>query len=643
MMRIQLNYTVIKRPEALENLANKVEGAHIVGIDLETEGFDPMRGRIRLVSLNIDGFCCVIDLFETQTFEPLCSALKQTNAIFVGQNLKFDQKWLWYHHKLRLRKIFDTMRASYIYYNGLDRRHDLYSLYDRELDCDPIVKDLGASNWSGPLTQEQYDYAAEDITMLPLLRDALRKKLIKDGLTEVGLREMAVVFPEARMELNGFRVDGKLWQEQAEEARLKEYEMRLQLLRQMPAPGKQGWLFSNEAMAQPLLDPVSFEDDESDEEEPEDDNTTLAKIFRDRMPKKKRGKKEFFNVESNKHVLASLQKLDLRDDEGKLISSTSEIVLAGFASRYPIIKDLLAHREWATRLKMFGNEYLKFINPVTGRIHGNLFAFTGAGRYAMRSPNLLQLPRSKTVRKCFKPLPKKKLIIADLSQAELRIMAQLSKDHELIQAYANGVDIHTQTAEMLTGLNLATLSESERKAKRQLAKAVNFGLIYGLGAAKFVLYARASYGVTVSLKEAEEIIRKFFAFYKGIKKWQQQVQQHLKPTGEVWTLGKRRRFLDPVKDHNAYYNTPDQGTGADGLKEALIAIQDLLDTKYEGRAILVLSVHDEIILEADDDEELLKELLHDLERVMAEGLGKFVTVVPVLAEGGYGTDWASKN
>ena len=958
------DYQYITRAEDLGQIANEVSSAKVIGMDTETEGFDPYLGRIRLLSLNVDGRVYVIDLFQTKTLVPLDEAMRETPAVWVAQNLKFDAKWLWHHYKIRLKTVFDTMRASYLIYNGLNKKHGLYDLYDRELDLDPVAKDLGGSNWSGPLSEEQLDYAAEDVILLPRLRDILRAKLIEDGLGKVGLLEMQVVFPEARMELAGFRLDTRMWLELAEETRLREHALRLELLHELPTPGKQRWLFAPDKLEAPLLGPRPQEDLD-DDEDPEDDDSVISRIFREGKVKKKKGGKSFFNVESNKQVLDSLRRMGLQDDEGKLIASTSELVLAGYAKEYAIVRKLLKHREYATQLKMFGPEYLKFVHPITGRIHGGLFPFTGAGRYSMSRPNLLQLPRDKRFRQCFRPKPGKKLVICDFSQIELRLMAQLSKDEALISAYSRGLDVHKQTAEAVTGIKLDSVSKERAKELRQLAKACiaegqlvltsnglkpiesvdlsdylwdgtdwvahegvvykgyqevltydgltatkdhqvylaaggciefgaaaagnrrlgvggdgevplrydhpngkgsaqwvtpsrrdlqclsedvvavdvqystreddgvyvpassqvrqrststsvggalrrdvtavhsggqrtlqelwgsghsakvrqqrtlhsldagsstarglqrgadrpreqrralrtrqlavgistgeltqqaqqrvgrllrggsggngsarshqkgfstvyvgsryrpqlykskttqyrvvrnlatrwshrradtattfahvydivnagpqhrfvvqnrvvancNFGLIYGLGAAKFVLYSQASYGVTFSFKQAQDTVTKFFDLYKGVKAWHQQTIQFRKPSGQTRTLSGRRRFLDPVFNHNAFLNTPCQGTGADGLKRALYLVMNLLDTKYAGRAEMVLAVHDEIILEADDDPEMLQTLLHDLTACMEEGMAEFVTVVPVIAEGGIGDSWAEK-
>lgn len=654
---MKLNYRYVTAADELGSIANQIAAAKVIGADTETLGFDPYTGKVRLLSLNIDGNCYVIDLFQTKTIHPLDTALNRTEAVLVLQNAKFDQKWLWHHYKIKFNKLFDTMRASYLIYNGLStaKKHDLWSLYDRELDLDPSTPDLGGSDWSGSLSKEQLDYAAEDITLLPRLREILRKKLIELGMSRIGLIEMQAVYAEARMELAGFRLDAKMWLEQAEETAKREYALRLELLHELPSPSRQGDLFSKDKLEVPFLGlregweakkyhhPTQPYPEDAGEELPEDDDTFYAQLFRDyKKTKFKKTREDYFNIESSAQILAALRRMELRDETGRLIPSTSELVLAGFAKDHLVVRKLLKHREYATRLKMFGADYLKFIHPITGRIHGSLFAFTGAGRYSMTKPNLLQLPRDKAYRSCFRPKSGRKLVLADFSQIELRGMAQLTRDPALIAAYAEGRDVHKQTAAAVTGIDLNTVSAARLKELRQLAKAVNFGLIYSLGAAKFVLYAQASYGVTITLKEAELIIRKYFELYKGVKKWQQDVFRYIKPRGKTSTILGRLRYLDPQFNHGSYLNTPCQGSCADGLKLTLPLLMNLLDTKYAGRVEFVLSVHDEIILEADDDPILLQELKKDLEQCMVEGMSEVITVVPVVAEGAIGQSWAEK-
>jgi DNA polymerase I-like protein with 3'-5' exonuclease and polymerase domains len=252
-------------------------------------------------------------------------------------------------------------------------------------------------------------------------------------------------------------------------------------------------------------------------------------------------------------------------------------------------------------------------------------------------PNLQQIPRNKNFRACFTPGPGKKLVIADYSQIELRLVAEISRDKMMTDAYKRGEDIHRLTAALVNGVTLDQVT----KEQRQMAKAINFGLIYGIGPDKLVIYSQTAYGVTMSRNQAEVFRKKYFEAYPGIAAWHKKVFNEDKRRRMTRTLSGRMRFLEDPNAHNEFANTPVQGSGADGLKCSLKVVHERLK-KYDGRVKMVHMVHDEIILECDDEPELLKAAQHDLEQGMVEGIAPFMKNVPVEAEGGIGDSWADK-
>jgi DNA polymerase I-like protein with 3'-5' exonuclease and polymerase domains len=319
------------------------------------------------------------------------------------------------------------------------------------------------------------------------------------------------------------------------------------------------------------------------------------------------------------------------------IDNTSEITLAMCAKDFPIIKKILEWRGYSQSVKTFGVEYLKHISPVTQRIHTNYYPFTGAGRYASSDPNLQQIPRKKEFRACFRAPPGKKLVVSDYSQIELRIAAELAEDETLMGVYQRGEDAHAQTASLVSNIPL----DQVKKEQRQMAKAVNFGLIYGMAAPKLVQYAQANYGVSMSVPEAETFRNRYFEGYAGIKSWHRDIfSDHNKRSGMTRTVAGRLRYLKP-ESHNEFANTPVQGTGADGLKCSLWLVYERMK-KYNGAARMIHMVHDEIIVEADEDPDLLKSVQRDLEEGMIEGIQPMLRKVPVVVEGGIGESWAEK-
>jgi DNA polymerase I-like protein with 3'-5' exonuclease and polymerase domains len=590
-------YEVVRSADRLQAVAADIEAAEVISFDLETTGLSPHTSQIRILSLNTGNRVYVIDAFQTQTLEPVIEALRVSRGVKLGHNLKFDQKFLLHFYGLELWPVFDTYRASCLIYNGKfsgKGTQDLYALYARELQIGPEAPDLGGSDWSAPvLTQSQLDYAAEDVIHLPKLRACLKPKLAEHHLNSVAMIEFRAILPEAAMELAGFHFDQTSWLALAEENALQAKRLQRELLHELPHPANQ--------LALPGFDPD-------------------------------------FNLSSPAQLLKALQMVGLD------IENTSEITLAMFAKEFPIVKKILNWRGYSQAVKTFGPDYLKHVNSATNRIHTNYYPYTGAGRYASSDPNLQQIPRPLKPRRqpcefreCFRAPPGKKLVLADYSQIELRIAAELAEDQTLMGVYIRGEDAHAQTASLVAHCPLDQVT----KDQRQMAKAVNFGLIYGMAAPKLVQYAQANYGVSMSLDEAELFRTRYFEAYSGIKSWHGQIfSDYNKRKGVTRTVAGRLRYLQPDA-HNEWANTPVQGTGADGLKCSLAVVYRRLK-KYNGAARMIHMVHDEIILEVDEAPELVAAVQKDLEEGMIEGMQPLLRKVPVVVEGGSGDTWAAK-
>ena len=440
-------YTVVNDEHLLAGIAREIESADVIGLDLETAkiggggSFDPLTGRPRLFSVNTGQGLYLIGLYKTKTLGPVLDAFRRTKGVTVGQNMKFDQKWLLWHFDLEIGKLFDTLRASSIIYAGLPGlKHDLWSLYKRELGEAATVEDLGGSDWDGTLTQRQLDYAADDIDKLPRLRDVLKPKIVQAGLVKIAQLEFNAVLPEACMELNGFFLDKGMWLTRTASDRVQLERLRASLLSKLPNPSNQLGLFGPSP----------------------------------------------FNLDSPDQILKSLCMMGVKqkwkDPETGLtktvpLMDTKEMTLAMEADRWPILKEFIEYRGYAQAVKSFGEEYLKHIHATTGRIHSSYFPFTDTGRYANRGPNLQQVPRGGAFRDCFRAAEGRSLAICDWSNIEMRIVAEVSKDPVLIKVFQDDRDAHYATASLVTGK-----PESEIvKAERQQAKPVNFGFCIAEG------------------------------------------------------------------------------------------------------------------------------------------------------------------
>ena len=595
-----LDYEFITRASDLDCVAREVLKAPLVGLDIEATDLDPRYGEIRLVQLIVPGEenggrgrIFVLDLFETQGLGPVLSALRETEAIFIVHNAKFEQKWLWWKYRLRLWPVFCTFRASALIYNGKKGlKHDLDSVVTRELNEVPVNVGQGKSDWSGRLTQAQKDYAAEDVLRLFPLRVTLKRKLTEDGLLTAALIEFGVVFAEGRTELNGFPLDTAKWRALAKANGEERYRLREELLCDLPHP-----------MNQIALPGMSCD----------------------------------WNVDSPKQVLASLRLLGL-----KSIDSTQEIVLAQFAKKYAPVRKLLEYRHVAQLVKTYGMKFLRHVEK-DGRIHPDYYGLLVTGRYSANK-SVQQIPRAPVFRACFRPKPGRRFVGADYSGIEMRLCAEISGDPVLTQVFLDGLDAHRATAAVIMEMALDEITSGQR----QNAKPVNFGLIYGMMPEKLVLYAMANYGVTLSLTQARKYRQRYFERYKGIEFWHRRVLRDGQRQGFSRTLSGRIRYLNPHEAFNEYYNNPVQGSGADALKTSLAIVQDRIDNLFgispaetpDAPVQLVHHVHDEILTEADDDHEMIRAVEIELSEGMKEGMEKFVKNVPVVVDPSNGYSWA---
>jgi len=746
-----LTYDYVTSFEVLGQIAREVESLPWHALDLETTALNPRDGQIRLCSINTGARCYVIDLFKTGTLGPVAEALARTPGLTIGQNLKFDQKWLLYKCDIELKRVFDTFRASNLIHNGHKFiEHDLYALYRRELNIGPEAPDLGGSGWTqNELTREQLDYAAEDVTHLPALYTSLRAKLIKEGLVRIAAIEFGAILPEAAIELNGFGFDKEKWRTLAQMNAARARALQALLTHELPNPSDQ--------LVLPGIVP---------------------------------GKKLRFNLDSPAQALESFRRLGvtqrIRNPETNQMQTvplqdTNEMTLAMLAAQHPIIEKFIEYRGYAQRVKSFGENYFAHVSPKTGRIHTDFWPFTGAGRYACvvaetpvltltgakpiievragdrvwthrnrwrvvkafipqgirptysvklstggtltctgthrlllsdrrwlsvqemltngrkmpcfelyagqarpvvivedidfigntevydltveedesyetygvfshnsSKPNLQQIPRDKDYRACFVAGEGCELAIGDYSNIEMRLVAEVSGDERLIKIFADGKDAHRETAALLT----LTAPEQVTKDQRQQAKPVNFGFCYGMFPARLVLYARSSYGVTLSEKQASVFRTRYFEAYKGVAAWHERAFAAGERQKAAWTIWRRRRILDSDSEHNAFLNSPIQGCGADGLKNSLPLIYQRCKKLSGGSVLLekgarlgmVHMVHDENVIEhRNEGPEFSKYVQAQLAEAMIEGMAPMMQKVSTTVETGGGPSWASKS
>jgi DNA polymerase-1 len=434
-----------------------------------------------------------------------------------------------------LSPVFDTMLADQVLRTDLRDRHGLKDLVQYYLGED-LSKEEQLSDWSGELTPEQLAYAARDSQVLLLLYDKLLAEASKAGVLPILELEHRALPSVVSMTLDGLGIDWDKWVALCE-ARRSEME-RLSETLAGKVPGTVNWM-------------------------------------------------------SSQQVVPALNSL------GVTVENCQKKTLSRHRDAHPVMPQVISYRECKSLLSKYNEKWEKHINPVTGRIHGS-FHQLGArtGRFSVSNPPLQGLPREGGYRDCIVLREGHRLLVADWSQVEVRIAAEMSSDKAMQNIFLRGQDIHREVARKL--LNLPANATVPNEA-RQLAKAVVFGLIYGMRPKSLVVYARDNYKVTMTLPEAVRFVDLFFQMFPDLRRWQKQEQSRLERERRVETrtvLG-RRRWVDLDRDgHTAWnqiLNTPVQGSGADALKLAVALLEE--EQESLPGASLVLVVHDEIVLE----------------------------------------------
>lgn len=592
LSEMEIYFQLINDAEGVRKVCNELKNEDYLGFDTETTELDPYDGILRLIQLSSGKSTYVIDLKpfaekgELKTareLAPLREILSASKPIKVAHNAKFDAKWVRHHLGTDVGGIFDTLLASQLIAAGdQERRHGLAEVVSFFLGVE-LDKTEQVSDWKAPeLTASQIQYAAKDAAIMLELREKIEERLKQDGLMTVANLEFDCVMPIAAMELNGFYLDETCWREQIEKVKKEQKRVALELQQMLSAGVAQASLFG------------------------------MAEI----------------NLDSQTQVTEALKNLGVPVPE-----TTRGWQLEPLATDFPVVAKLLEYRSVAKSVSSFGENLLEFIKPQTGRLHSD-FRQIGAptGRFSSSKPNLQQIPHDEAYRRCFRAPQGKKLVIADYSQIELRILADFSGDENFIKAFESGADFHTITASQVFNVK----PEEVTGEQRAFAKRLNFGVVYGIGAQRFALMTG------LSQAQAEDTMRKYFATYRGLDAWLREagrkaVQDRISRTAS----GRMYRFRFDENDRSQVgaaqrngKNFPIQGTSADILKRALY----LLHQKIKGTsAKLVNIVHDEIIVESDSEEAEMT--MRNLKDAMLEAGAEYLKKVPVKVDVKISDEW----
>jgi DNA polymerase-1 len=565
----------------LDTVLSTLCAAPLLAVDTETTGLDPLKDYVRLIQFALPDRVIVVDAGQVpvQRLAPVFTA----SHVLAFHNAKFDLKFLraaglpW-----PVSPVFDTMLAAQLLgagtAEGMLKECSLAAVAQRSLSI-ALDKALQTSDWTGTLTPAQLCYAARDAHVTFQLVQVLQQALVDAGLEQAAAIEGRCVPALAWLELAGVPIDAQRWRDRAtyETNQAHALEAQLQAILAQSSNGS-GHLFP-----------------------------------------------EALNWHSPQQVL------DLLQHRGHDITKTDSETLCARVDADLLIAVLLDYREAEKRAGTYGLAWVEqAVHPLTGRVYADYLQLgSRAGRMSCTRPNIQNLPRTKTYRGCITAEPGSCIVKADYGQIELRIAAVIAHDTAMLEAYRNGQDLHTATAAHLLGVPVAQVTGESR----QLAKAVNFGLLYGMGARTLQTYAQKTYGVRLTPAEAERYRQRFFEAYPGLRHWHRQTGAT--QSTETRTLAGRRRL--EVSRFTERLNSPVQGTGADGLKGALAR---LFAHQHEAPdARLVAVVHDEIVAECPVEAaaQTATWLQGHMTAAMTEVLHD---AVPVVVETTIGQDWA---
>ena len=586
-----MNYELVKTPEELRKAIETLTSQPVVGLDTETTELDPFTARLRLIQLARPDRVYIVDFDHfsngnADALAPLRHLLTSSRPIKIAHNAKFDAKFIKHNLGVDLVGLFDTLLASQLVGAGdIEERHGLETVASRYLN-EAVDKSERLSNWSFELSEAQLEYAARDAVVLLPLREKLIDRLKSESLVKCAQLEFECVMPVVDIELAGFYMHKDRWLEQLGIVEKKRAELAEQLQQVLAEESSQGSLFGG-----PQRDDI--------------------------------------NLDSQQQLTKALNRLGI-----PVPDSTRNWKLQPLAAQYPIIGTLLEYRTVQKALTSYGENMIELINPVTKRLHAD-FRQIGAptGRFACTNPNIQQVPHAVEYRRCFSGHPEgRKLIIADYSQIELRILAEFSGDRGFIDAFNSGADLHRVTASQVFNASLDQVT----KEQRDFAKRLNFGVVYGIGAQRFALMT----GMSVS--DAENILRRYFGTYRQLDTYLREAANRAVSDRQARTAsGRLVRFRYDENDRQQISmtqrngkNTPIQGTSADILKRALKLLKDELS---ETNAKIVNIIHDEIVVEADADE--AQDVAEKVERLMCVAGQEYLRTVPVKVETEIADEW----
>ncbi|WP_311415711.1 DNA polymerase I [Hoylesella shahii] len=589
-------YHLVETEEQLLSLIQLLEGAKIISLDTETTSTNAIEAQLVGLSFAIEEHKAYYvpvpeDNNEAQKIvEKFRPIYENADTVKVGQNIKYDLEVLRNYDVYLQGPLFDTMVAHYLLqpeqYHNMDFMAEVYLNYNT-VHIDELIGPKGKTqkNMRQLAPNDVYAYACEDADITLQLKNVLEPKLKEVGVDQLFHEvEMPLIPVLAEMECNGVRIDTAALKETSEVFTQRMLQLEQEIYQ---AAGKTFNVSSPKQVGDILFGEMKIVD----------------------KPKK---------TKTGQYV-------------------TSEEVLQTLRAKHPIVAHILDYRALKKLLGTYVDALPKLINPRTGHIHTSFNqAVTATGRLSSSDPNLQNIPvrgeDGKEIRKCFIPEEGCKFFSADYSQIELRVMAHLSKDANMLEAFREGYDIHAATAAKIYDKPVSEVTRDERtKAKR-----ANFGIIYGITV--FGLADR----LNIERAEAKQLIDGYFKMFPQVRDYMEQAKDTAKAQGWVETFFHRRRYLPDINSGNATVrgiaernaiNAPIQGSAADIIKVAMVRIFQRFK-RENVRSKMILQVHDELNFSVLPTEK------EQVERIVMEEMqAAYPLDVPLVADGGWGNNW----
>lgn len=586
------NYEYITSAERARAVLGEISNYGVIELDTETTSLDPFLGKISLLQMGIPNKAYVFDVrhdtehsdIGLELFKPI---LTNKKILKLLQNAVFDMKFIKHHGGYYVESIYDTMLVEQLFNLGYGfQKTNLQTLVYKYLGITLDKEPRGTfQDYNQTFKEFQLVYAANDVVVLNMIRSMQWMRVEELGFENVCRLEFEFTKPMCEMELNGITFD---------------VEKHRAILADIEEDKKKHHKKISDLLART------------------ESQTTLFGV-------------SLINIDSNQQLLKALKKYGLE------IENTDVGTLSKFKG-VPVIDELLAYRKAQKFISTYGEALIGKIHPETGRLHTEFKQMVSTGRMSSSNPNLQNIPKKQIYRSCFIAKEGHVLITSDMSGAELRILGNLSADPIFVESYAKGIDIHTRTASEIFGIPMDEIKSEHRNA----AKAINFGLCYGL----------SKYGLARRLKitedEAEIMIQKYFKRYQGVKRLLDvAARRAVMDRCSITVSGRRRFYKLPEYGHPDFdkkkrsieregKNAIIQGANADTIKEAMIIVVNELEERNL-KSKLLLTVHDEIVVEAPTQEE--EEVRLIVENALIDGFAKYFDLIPMRTDALIGPCW----